>query len=436
MHTPDVRPVARLTLENVRCFKRLDLELAPGVTVLLGDNGSGKTTIMEAIASLSAGDDEGLERFPLRRGAEDGLVTLRHPDGSVSASWQARTEARTRLSDDTWLFAYGRYRRVPPPPPPTRSPFDLTPEWAESAYTSPWSDLSTAVFRRRTTSLFRPDNYLLSDLPGLLIQAHERRRDLRGMEVAWKRLEASLRSLQQGFDGLTIRWDEQARRQVARVVRHGVELDIRELSDGYQSVLVVVLDLILRFATLFPFLPDPLGGHAIILVDELDLHLHPRWQREVLDQLTTLLPNAQFVVTTHSPAVVQAAIERRHEVVVLECRRGVSTARRLGARAALGLRHAEVGALWTHERLFGVPRHSVDVDRLETEVSRLTRRFDRGRASAAERRQLLERFDELQAVFVADETRRGAAGLLPQLARAQQAYLRRLEEKLSKVEER
>jgi predicted ATP-binding protein involved in virulence len=55
------------------------------------------------------------------------------------------------------------------------------------------------------------------------------------------------------------------------------------------------------------------------LIDEIDLHLHPKWQRELIDYLTNLFPNTQFIVTTHSPLIVQAAAARDANIVV--CRR-------------------------------------------------------------------------------------------------------------------
>jgi hypothetical protein len=251
------------------------------------------------------------------------------------------------------------------------------------------------------------------------------------MQLAWERLEASLRELNQGFDGLGVEWDPVLRREVATVLRSGSKLDLRELSDGYQCVLVIVFDLILRFATIFAGLPDPLAGRATVLIDEIDLHLHPRWQREVLRQLTTLFPKTQLIVTTHSPAVVQSAIDDGHPVVLLESHPGGAKARPLSRRAARGLKQAEVGALWNHRRLFGASRHSSDVARLEAEVDRLSRKVDHGRATAVDRAELLKCFDRLREIQVADDERRGTGGLLSQLSKAQLAYLKRLEDKLA-----
>lgn len=81
---------------------------------------------------------------------------------------------------------------------------------------------------------------------------------------------------------------------------------MRALSLGYRSMIAWVLDLASRMFEAYPDSTDPLSEPAIALVDEIDLHLHPRWQREITAHLDRLFPNVQFIVTAHSPLVVQA----------------------------------------------------------------------------------------------------------------------------------
>ena len=89
------------------------------------------------------------------------------------------------------------------------------------------------------------------------------------------------------------------------VDKRGKTLDLRQLSDGERSMIALVLDLSRRLALANPKLTDPSrDGKAIVLIDELDLHLHPRWQREIVSKLTSTFPNCQFIATTHSPQIV------------------------------------------------------------------------------------------------------------------------------------
>lgn len=94
------------------------------------------------------------------------------------------------------------------------------------------------------------------------------------------------------------------------------ELRIEQLSDGYKAVLAVVSDIAKRLAMANPELENPLHGEAIILIDEIDLHLHPKWQKTIVSDLKRTFPNCQFIVTTHSPFIIQSL--RKDELINLE----------------------------------------------------------------------------------------------------------------------
>lgn len=82
---------------------------------------------------------------------------------------------------------------------------------------------------------------------------------------------------------------------------------LRALSDGYQSAAAWIGDLLYRITEVFEDYKSPLDARGLLLIDEVDLHLHPRWQRELLQFLGDRLPNFQLVVTTHSPLTAQQA---------------------------------------------------------------------------------------------------------------------------------
>ena len=81
---------------------------------------------------------------------------------------------------------------------------------------------------------------------------------------------------------------------------------LRALSLGYQTMVAWLVDLANRMFESYPDSENPLSEAAVVLIDELDLHLHPRWQRELTAHIDGLFPNVQFVVSAHSPLVVQA----------------------------------------------------------------------------------------------------------------------------------
>ena len=79
---------------------------------------------------------------------------------------------------------------------------------------------------------------------------------------------------------------------------------LAELSGGCRAVLALAGDLAWRMAQGNPHLSNPLHSEAVVLIDEVDLHLHPSWQQRILRDLTRTFPNAQFIVSTHSPQVL------------------------------------------------------------------------------------------------------------------------------------
>jgi len=109
-----------------------------------------------------------------------------------------------------------------------------------------------------------------------------------------------------------------------------------------------IVDLSSRLFERYGTLTDPLSGPAVCLVDEIDLHLHPRWQRDLITRLTALFPNTQFIATAHSPLVVQAAPDAN--IVVLK-RQGDSV---IIDNAPRSVRKWRVDQILTSE-LFDIP---------------------------------------------------------------------------------
>ncbi|PID62349.1 MAG: ATP-binding protein [Gammaproteobacteria bacterium] len=89
------------------------------------------------------------------------------------------------------------------------------------------------------------------------------------------------------------------------VDKRGQSFYLHQLSDGERGLLALVFDLTRRLAIANPESDNPIAeGVALVLIDEIELHLHPKWQRDVLGRLRSVFQNCQFVVTTHSPLVL------------------------------------------------------------------------------------------------------------------------------------
>lgn len=86
--------------------------------------------------------------------------------------------------------------------------------------------------------------------------------------------------------------------------KNGIPFRISQLSDGEKSLLAMVGDIARRLAIANPTLKDPLQGTGVVLIDEIDLHLHPKWQRMIIPRLAEVFPSCQFIVATHSPQIL------------------------------------------------------------------------------------------------------------------------------------
>jgi len=118
-----------------------------------------------------------------------------------------------------------------------------------------------------------------------------------------RKLEAVRNAIAQflpGFNNLRVR-RAPLRMTIAKA---GQELIINQLSDGEKCLLVMAGDIARRLAIANPNLENPLHGSGVVLIDEIELHLHPSWERHIIDSLTNTFPHCQFIITTHSPQVV------------------------------------------------------------------------------------------------------------------------------------
>lgn len=163
------------------------------------------------------------------------------------------------------------------------------------------------------------------------------------------------------------------------------------LSLGYQTTLTWITDLALRLYERFPTSSDPLSEPGIVLIDNIELHLHPRWQRRMMEDLSTCFPQIQFVATAHSPLVVQAA--EGGNLAVL---------REVDGQVSIKM-HPERVSEWRPDQilasdLFGVPSRSRWIEMLVEERNGLLDKVHREPAEERRLRWLEEKVDRLRAI--------------------------------------
>lgn len=354
-------------LKHVGRFEDLDMVLAPtdkhssNVTVLVGNNGAGKTTLLKSLAiSLSWL----VARIRSEKGSGSPIAEESIQNGFTSASVSiAVTDANARLEDsiadpDSGLFGWmitrsrqGRkadihsslmdasrladiYRdeltvfdKASLPLiayyPVERSVLEI-PLKIRTKHTFDQLDgydnsLNRGVDFRRFFEWFREredsenesgvSNEALAEISEKFGQDSEVWKTLTQLKASSRdrqltAVRSAIAAFMPGFSNLRVK--RKPRLHMA-IDKDGATLNVSQLSQGEKSMMALVGDIARRLAMMNQSLENPLHGDGIVLIDEVDLHLHPRWQRSLIRQLSETFPNCQFVLTTHSPLVISDA---------------------------------------------------------------------------------------------------------------------------------
>lgn len=125
----------------------------------------------------------------------------------------------------------------------------------------------------------------------------------------------AITSMVKDWEQIHYSWDQE---DILGKTKNGNWLPLKNLSDGYRSIVHLTADLAYRAIQLNPQLGERavLETEGIVLIDEIDMHLHPKWQRHIVEDLKRTFPKIQFIVTTHSPFIVQSL--KADEVISLD----------------------------------------------------------------------------------------------------------------------
>ncbi|MBR1711757.1 MAG: AAA family ATPase [Clostridia bacterium] len=345
--------LVKLSLENYKGFEHINIDFDPHLTVIVGMNGAGKSTILEgaavAISSMFVKMDgltaRGLDKTQAHiRSFSIGGTKYIQPQYPVTITATAninnrtlqwarslnKPDGKTTIVDAKEITELGTQLQADLRKGKTNLTLPIIAYYGTGRLWDYHREKQNDIFETNnrlngyidcvdgTANLKLMMNWFLK----MTVQKYQNQElglgNIPELETVFAAMESCYRRIT-GCDEVKMQYNLGTRElEVAYREKNGtfMQLPINQLSDGYKSTISLVADIAYRMAVLNPQLSDRICKETdgIILIDEVDLHLHPTWQQRILGDLTEIFPKVQFIVTTHAPAVLSTV---KHNNIVL-----------------------------------------------------------------------------------------------------------------------
>jgi predicted ATP-binding protein involved in virulence len=320
-----------LSLLNYRGIENLTLELHDTMNVFLGVNGSGKSTILDAVAIMlswavnrlkhSGVSGRQITENDITNGTSASTIEINCLDDAQKVIWKLVKTRKghasiKKKSDLTSLSNYTKQMRVMI----TENEEELNlPLFAYYPVHRTVLDIPLRIRKRHMFTLFAAYDEALTSGANFrtFFEWFREREDLENENQKYVNAfikpddfqfpDPQLESVRNALEQFLPEFQNfRVRRNPLRmeVEKNGRVFCVNQLSDGEKCLIALVGDLARRLAIANPVRKKPLVGNGIVLIDEIDLHLHPKWQRRIVPTLSRIFPNIQFVISTHSPHVM------------------------------------------------------------------------------------------------------------------------------------
>ena len=327
--------IKHLVIENFRAIEYLELDCSNSVNVFIGDNGAGKSTVLDAINILyswlvarldsTKGKGKSIHKDDIRFGAQYCFLSVMVEHDGIHASWS--------------LY---KSKQVSHPEPQKQTDLEQLNRFVEQIQSSFEKEkplLSYYGVNRNVNSV-RYDKSLSKKKKDLSISDstasanwksffnwfYESENEENRMKVWFnpkyhnEALDAVRDCLSDVFPGYSnLRIEDKPTQLV--IQKNNQKISFDKLSDGEKCYITLVLDIARRLATSNAGGDSPLLGSQIVMIDEVDLHLHPSWQLHVISNLEKKFPNCQFFITSHSSLVLSSLRDSGQLVVLRDGKR-------------------------------------------------------------------------------------------------------------------
>lgn len=330
-----------IVLHNFRRFEKLEVHLRNRLSVIVGGNGTGKSTILEA-ATIAAGTltaaMDGLTNYGIKKDDahckyfDIGSVVDVQPQFPVEIFAEGTVNGKNINWARTLNSAKGRGSLAN-----AKELTEIATEYQERMRSGDVSlklpiisyygtgrlwdqhrEKKNDTFEKNTRSNgyidsldgAANDKLMMKWFQKMTIQQYQRNQSLPEFTAVCKAMEQCFQSVT-GYSDVKVQYNLDTK-EIDVIYKDLKEnyarIPMTQLSDGYRCTISLIADIAYRMAILNPQLLDHVleETEGIVLIDEVDLHLHPSWQQRILKDLLSIFPKVQFIVTTHAPAVINS----------------------------------------------------------------------------------------------------------------------------------
>lgn len=322
-------------IQNFKGIEELNLDFRPGFNLIKGENGRGKTSVLEAVSIGLGGYIAGMDGVATRNILKEEIRYTYVPGGEGSCNQTPHVPVQIQLQAviDGTGYQWLRSRNSVSASQSTTRPGEIV-RLAEKMSASAGTELPVLCFQGtgrvwqqkrgkqerpfqnkyiRTLgymdALTEPSSIKLLQNWCLKMElvAFQKKRKIAEYEAAKKAVSDFMQYMEPGGK-FEVFYDSQMEEIM---YQNGKSmLPVHSLSAGYQSLVWMVFDIAYRMSVLNPDKKEHVTETSgIVLIDELDLHLHPKWQWRIIDALTAVFPNVQFIASTHAPILFASAKE-------------------------------------------------------------------------------------------------------------------------------
>lgn len=345
--------LSNIHIENFKGIKTADIDFNRTVNLIIGDNGTGKTSVLEAISVALGGFLSGIDGVNTIHFSKDEIRRESQLTGTGSSNIAYKTPICVRAclelnigdenNTDIHLFEFSRQKKSIKSSRTTVEPRDIC-RAAQIMAGNPHSILPvisyqsfSRVSNQKKDKWENPFSDDYSRVIGYVDCLEEAANDkmmtnwCKKMEqIAWqqekpileyeivKKAVLNFMRFMQNDEKIVVYYDKRTEEMIYS--NGGETLPIRLLSSGFRDLLGIVFDIAYRMAVLNPDLFEDITEKTpgIVLIDEIDMHLHPNWQWRVVDALKNTFPRVQFIATTHSPIIIASCKEEKLITLRLE----------------------------------------------------------------------------------------------------------------------